>query len=131
MFCLFFFFLINLNSVVFSPFFPHILDAWSKRHHPNMHFMFYEDMKKVNQFKTRRTRKFQNDVVRLTLRQDFRGEIEKVATSLEKSLSDEQLGKLTEHLKFENFQKNESGQKMGAMNEDGRLIRNGRFFIIT
>ena len=42
-----FFFLINFNSVVFSPFFPHILDAWSKRHHPNMHFMFYEDMKRV------------------------------------------------------------------------------------
>jgi hypothetical protein len=32
---------------VYAPFFPHILDAWSKRHHPNMHFMFYEDMKKV------------------------------------------------------------------------------------
>ena len=41
------FFFINLISVVYSPFFPHILDAWSKRHHPNMHFMFYEDMKRV------------------------------------------------------------------------------------
>ena len=66
----------------------------------------------------------------------MRGEIEKVATFLGKSFSDEQLGKLTEHLKFENFQKNESvnnesGKKMGAMNEDGRFIRNGGFFIIT
>nr|CAH0102985.1 unnamed protein product [Daphnia galeata] len=96
------------DEVVYSPFFLHILDAWSKRHHPNMHFMFYEDMKK-----------------------DLRGEIEKVATFLGKSFSDEQLGKLTEHLKFENFQKNESvnnesGKKMGAMNEDGRFIRNGK-----
>lgn len=33
--------------VMFSPFFAHILDAWSKRHHPNMLFLFYEDMKKV------------------------------------------------------------------------------------
>jgi hypothetical protein len=62
----------------------------------------------------------------------LRGEIEKVATFLGKSYSDEQLGKLTEHLKFENFQKNESvnnesGKKFGVMNEDGRFIRNGRF----
>ena len=37
----------NYFSVFFCPFFPHILDAWSKRHHPNMLFLFYEDMKKV------------------------------------------------------------------------------------
>jgi hypothetical protein len=65
----------------------------------------------------------------------LRGEIEKVATFLGKSYSDEQLGKLTEHLKFENFQKNESvnsesGKKFGAMNEDGRFIRNGIDFRI-
>ena len=35
------------HIVAYAPFFPHILDAWSKRHHPNMHFMFYEDMKRV------------------------------------------------------------------------------------
>ena len=50
-----YFFFINLNAVVYSPLFPHILDAWSKRHHPNMHFMFYEDMKKVNRVTTRNT----------------------------------------------------------------------------
>ena len=33
--------------VMGSPYFPHILDAWSKRHHPNMHFMWFEDMKRV------------------------------------------------------------------------------------
>ena len=35
------------NLVLYSPFFPHLLDAWSKRNHPNLHFMFFEDMKKV------------------------------------------------------------------------------------
>ncbi|KAI9563465.1 hypothetical protein GHT06_010928 [Daphnia sinensis] len=96
------------DEVLYSPFFPHVLDAWSKRNHPNMHFMFYEDMKR-----------------------DLRGEIEKVAKFLGKSLTDEQLDKLREHLRFDNFQKNESvnnkaAKKFGAMNEDGRFIRNGK-----
>ena len=34
-------------AVIFTPFFPHFLDAWSKRNHPNMYFVFYEDLKKV------------------------------------------------------------------------------------
>ena len=41
-----------VNFTLFSnvrPFFPHVLEAWNKRHHPNLHFMFYEDMKKVTQ----------------------------------------------------------------------------------
>lgn len=36
-----------LSSVFGSPYFPHVLDAWSKRHHPNTLFLFYEDMKMV------------------------------------------------------------------------------------
>ena len=36
-----------LVLVLFSPFFPHLLDAWSKRHHSNLLFIFYEDLKKV------------------------------------------------------------------------------------
>ncbi len=53
-----------------------------------------------------------------------------MAAFLGKSYSDEVMAKLTEHLKFDNFQKNESvnnesGKKMGAMNEDGRFIRKG------
>ena len=36
------------DEVDYSPFFPHILDAWQKRNHPNLHFVFYEDMKKVH-----------------------------------------------------------------------------------
>lgn len=38
------------NEAIYTPFFPHVLDAWSKRDHPNMHFIFYEDMKKVTFF---------------------------------------------------------------------------------
>lgn len=62
----------------------------------------------------------------------MRGEILKVANFLSKSLSDEQLGKLAEHLHFDNFQKNESvnnesGKKTGAMNQDGHFIRKGNY----
>ena len=41
----------NLERIVYSaPFFPHLLDAWNKRHHPNLHFVFYEDLKRVKGF---------------------------------------------------------------------------------
>jgi len=35
------------GKVLGAPFFGHILEAWAKRDHPNMLFLFYEDMKKV------------------------------------------------------------------------------------
>lgn len=35
-------------SVWYAPFFSHVLDAWSKRGHSNVKFLFYEDMKQVN-----------------------------------------------------------------------------------
>nr|CAH0102991.1 unnamed protein product [Daphnia galeata] len=96
------------DEIVYSPFFPHLLDAWSKRNHPNLHFMFFEDMKK-----------------------DLRGEIVKVAAFLNQTPSDEQLDKITEHLRFDNFEKNESvnneiGKKLGWMNPDGKFIRKGK-----
>ena len=34
-------------SVILTPFFSHVLGGWNLRHHPNVHFMFYEDMKRV------------------------------------------------------------------------------------
>jgi hypothetical protein len=34
-------------TVYYSPYFPHLLDAWSKRNHHNMLFLFYEDLRKV------------------------------------------------------------------------------------
>lgn len=34
-------------AVFYSPFFAHALEAWAQRRHPNMLFLFYEDMKHV------------------------------------------------------------------------------------
>ena len=33
--------------VLFSPYFAHVLEGWSHRNHPNMLFLFYEELKKV------------------------------------------------------------------------------------
>ena len=62
--------------------------------------------------------------------QDLLGEIRKVATFLGKSLSEEQLTGLREHLKFDKFSKNESVnmemvRELGGINPDGHFIRKG------
>lgn len=62
--------------------------------------------------------------------QDLRGEIQKVAKFLEKCLTEEQLDQLTEHLKFDNFEKNpsvnnEAPKKMGLLSSDGKFLRKG------
>jgi hypothetical protein len=49
---------------------------------------------------------------------------------LGKELTDEQLTKLTDHLRIDNFEKNESvnnesGKKMGMMSQEGKFIRKG------
>ena len=38
-----YFYIFIILTVLFCPFFSHILDAWSKRNHPNLLFLFYED----------------------------------------------------------------------------------------
>ncbi|XP_057376595.1 sulfotransferase 1E1-like [Daphnia carinata] len=96
------------DEILCSPYFPHVLDAWSKRHHPHMHFMFFEDLKR-----------------------DLRGEIEKVADFLGQTPSDEQLTKITNHLRFENLRHNDSvnnelGKRTGFMNKDGNFMRKGK-----
>jgi hypothetical protein len=60
----------------------------------------------------------------------LRGEIEKVAKFLNKKLTEDQINLLREHLRFDNFQKNESvnneaAKKVGEFHNDGRFIRNG------
>ena len=36
-----------VRQVYYSPFFPHVLEAWAKKDHPNVLSLFYEDMKRV------------------------------------------------------------------------------------
>ncbi|KAF2358804.1 Sulfotransferase domain, partial [Trinorchestia longiramus] len=34
------------GAVTYSPYWPHVKAAWERRHHPNLHVVFYEHMKK-------------------------------------------------------------------------------------
>ncbi|XP_037082218.1 sulfotransferase family cytosolic 1B member 1-like [Pollicipes pollicipes] len=65
------------------PYFPHVLEAWKQRHHPNMLFLFFEDLKK-----------------------DLRGSIIKVAEFLGKPTTEKQLDELEQHLHFRNLKDN-------------------------
>jgi len=60
----------------------------------------------------------------------LRGEIQKVAAFLGRTLSEEELAKLKEHLSFSNFAlnpmvNNEIPKQFGLLNEDGHFIRKG------
>ncbi|XP_013145970.1 PREDICTED: sulfotransferase family cytosolic 1B member 1-like [Papilio polytes] len=68
-----------------SPYFKHVKEAWQRRHHPNMLFLFYEELSK-----------------------DLAAVVRRVATFLEKDINEEQIEKLCDHLNIENFKKNKS-----------------------
>ena len=60
----------------------------------------------------------------------MRGEVEKVAKFLGKSLSEEQLTKLTAHLRIDKFKQNEAVnyenyKKLGIMEQEGHFVRKG------
>jgi len=62
--------------------------------------------------------------------QDLRGGIVKIANFLGKSLTDQQLTKLTEHLGFDSMKKNsavnnEIGKEFGILKQQGHFIRKG------
>lgn len=75
--------LFQRDRVLWAPFWSHVEEGWRLRNHPNLHFIFYEDMKK-----------------------DLPGVIRNVAAFLNKTLNEEQIAKLVEHLNIEKFRNN-------------------------
>lgn len=71
------------GHVVTAPFFPHVLQAWRQRQHPNLLFVTFEEMK-----------------------QDLRGVIHRVAAHLNKDPTDEQVDQLERHLSFDSMKDN-------------------------
>ncbi|XP_063359265.1 luciferin sulfotransferase-like [Cydia amplana] len=96
-----------LNDLyIWCPILAHVKEAWELRQHPNMMFIFYEDMLK-----------------------DVPLYIKRLADFLDKKITDEQIVKLNEHLNIKNFRKNESVNptwmaKTGDPNAEG-FIRKG------
>lgn len=71
------------NLAPWCPYWTHIKEGWAHRNHPNVLFMFYEDMNS-----------------------DLTGTIRKVADFLGKSYSEEQVDKLADYLHIRNFKNN-------------------------
>lgn len=46
------------DEVVHGPFWRHVKEAWQMRHHPNLHFVFYEDLRSNTKFELKRINDF-------------------------------------------------------------------------
>ncbi len=97
------------NLVVYSPYWELVLNAWKLKDHPNLCLLFYEDMKK-----------------------DLKGNIRRLASFLQKDLTDNQIQDLVEHLSFETMKaspavNNEALRKIYCTDPDapGSFFRKG------
>ncbi|XP_045532588.1 luciferin sulfotransferase-like [Pieris brassicae] len=91
-----------------SPFFEHLKEAWAMRHHPNLLFIFYEELQK-----------------------DLPGVIKRVSAFMGKNYNDVEVATLCEHLNVKNFKKNpsinnEQFKELGLTTPDLEFIRKGK-----
>ncbi|CAH2240193.1 jg1758 [Pararge aegeria aegeria] len=68
-----------------TPYFEHLKESWEKRNHPNMLFLFYEELSK-----------------------DLPAAVRRVSKFFGKQFTEEQLTRLCEHLSIESFKQNKS-----------------------
>ncbi|XP_046391695.1 sulfotransferase 1C4-like [Ischnura elegans] len=73
------------DLVYYAPYWSHLEEGWEMRDHPNMLFLFYEDLIK-----------------------DMPSVLRKVAKFLNKSIDEINIAKMLDHLKIDNFRKNPS-----------------------
>ncbi|KAL0842321.1 hypothetical protein ABMA28_014449 [Loxostege sticticalis] len=98
-----------LNSLVsWTPYFSHVKEAWVMRNHPNVLFMFYEELCK-----------------------DLPSSVRRVASFLDKPVTEEQVARLCDHLSFDNFKKNqavnyENLRELGLLREGYSFMRKGK-----
>ncbi|XP_022127155.2 sulfotransferase 1E1 isoform X1 [Pieris rapae] len=97
--------LFKRDLLMHMPIFPHIEEAWKQRNHPNMMFLFYEEMQK-----------------------DLRNVIDRVSEFLGKSYSDEEKNILADHLTFDNMKKHTDVFKTANDNKDSEIkfMRKGK-----
>ncbi|XP_065211067.1 luciferin sulfotransferase-like [Planococcus citri] len=99
------------GNITFGPFFNHIKGYWKQRNNPNVLFLKYEEMK-----------------------QDLKSVIYKTADFIEKSIDEEDVEKLLDHLSFSSMKVNravnyepviEINKKYKLIEEDGSFMRKG------
>ncbi|KAI5632728.1 sulfotransferase domain-containing protein [Phthorimaea operculella] len=73
------------DLIIYTPYFESLKEAWSRRQHHNMLFLFYEELTK-----------------------DLPAAVRKVAKFLNKEYTEEQIAGLCDHLSIDNFKNNKS-----------------------
>ncbi|KAJ2951136.1 hypothetical protein O0L34_g5525 [Tuta absoluta] len=94
------------DLVTWAPYFEQLKEAWENRHHPNMLFLFYEELSK-----------------------DLPAAVCKVAKFFNKEFNQEQIAKLCDHLSIENFKKNKSVNSDELKELNGPLVTGEQSFI--
>nr|XP_026501551.1 sulfotransferase 1A1-like [Vanessa tameamea] len=92
----------------YAPIFEHVKEAWNERNHPNMLFIFYEE-----------------------LQENLPAVVRNVASFLGKKVTNEQVQQICDHLSFNNFKHNKAVnhsllKKINFVNTDQTFIRKGK-----
>ncbi|XP_042240703.1 uncharacterized protein LOC121878510 [Homarus americanus] len=85
------------DDVVYGPYWLHVKEAWEKRQHPNLHFLFYED-----------------------LRADAMAELKKLNDFLGTKLNQEQLENVARHTSFSEMQARDN--LMGSKSSENPMM---------
>ncbi|KAK9881257.1 hypothetical protein WA026_015380 [Henosepilachna vigintioctopunctata] len=93
------------GNCTFGPYFEHVKQGYDKKHLNNVLFVYYED-----------------------LRKDLKGYIKKISDFLERPVTEKELDKLEQHLRFENFKENPAVSKnlRDADNNEVAFVRKGK-----
>ncbi|XP_068222473.1 sulfotransferase 1B1-like [Palaemon carinicauda] len=89
-----------------GPFWFHVSEGWAKRQHPNVLFLFYEDMK-----------------------EDIMRELRRLNEFLVTSLTEDQLQTVANHVKFSNMKSSPSSNPTQAAIKVGRFVKGEEEFI--
>ncbi|KAJ0180700.1 hypothetical protein K1T71_004104 [Dendrolimus kikuchii] len=95
--------------IMWQPYFEHVKEAWEARHHPNMLFLFYED-----------------------LIADLPKALERIAKFFNKNYTNKQISELGEYVSFKNFKNSRSinldfnKNYLTDLTEDNSFIRQGK-----
>ncbi|XP_050716686.1 sulfotransferase 1C4-like [Eriocheir sinensis] len=92
------------GDLLFGPYDEHVKEAWERRTHPNLHFVFYEDM--------------QVDIMK---------ELRRLNDFLDTQLTEEQLKKVADYTSFESMKTRGNEQVNDFVNQDA-FKKDGGFF---